>query len=347
MSLLNVSNLAVEYETHESSIRAVDGVEFQIDRGKTLGIVGESGSGKTTVAKAVLGSLAENGRIAEGTIEFEGRDLATLTRKEWNRTLRWQEISYIPQNAMAALDPVQKAGSQLVEVIRQHTDQSKREARERARELFERVDLDPSTMTDYPHELSGGQRQRVVIALALVLSPSLVIADEPTTGLDVVVQEETLSLLNELQDEIGCAMIFVTHDMSAVTEVADKIAVMYGGQIMEIGDMGDVFTESTHPYTIGLKNAFPSMSLNERLISIPGSPPDLRNPPKGCRFKERCPFRTEECETEPPMVPIEEGWRSKCHYADDAETFRAEAEDEKLWQRSAAGQEEVTTDGGR
>lgn len=335
MSLLEITNLGVEYDDNGGVVRAVDSIDLTVEAGETLGIVGESGCGKSTVTKSLIRILDENGSIADGQIRFKGSDLAEYSIDELNRDIRWKEISYIPQNAMASLDPVYRIGAQIVEVIRAHTDTTKQEARERAQTLLNDVGLDTERLYDYPHELSGGQRQRAVIALALALEPSLILADEPTTGLDVVIQDEILNLLADIQEDINCAIILVTHDMSVVAEVADNVAVMYGGRLMEFGTTSAVFKNSSHPYTIGLKNAFPSLeqgSDKSRLVSIPGSPPDLRNPPTGCRFRSRCPFATDECKRlEPPTIDVGDGQRAKCHYTDQASRFRSQGSSPELW----------------
>jgi oligopeptide/dipeptide ABC transporter ATP-binding protein len=249
-----------------------------------------------------------------------------------NERIRWKEISWIAQNAMNSLDPVHKVGSTFREVIQTHTNLSKKQARERTAELLSDVNLDPARRRDYPHELSGGQRQRVVIALALALDPTLIIADEPTTGLDVIVQDDILELIKDEQKERGNSMIFISHDVSAVAEIADKSTVMYAGNIVEKGRSVDVFKNSTHPYTVGLLNAFPEVGAsNKELISIPGGPPGLLNPPTGCRFAERCPFVTDECDFEPPMVDVSGGHKAKCHYTDKAEQFREDGAKTSTW----------------
>lgn len=333
MTLLELEDVSVDYKTENGLLRAVDSVDLTVTEGEILGIVGESGCGKTTITKAVLGLLAQNGRVSEGEIRFKGDNLLEYSQKKFNE-VRWAEISYIIQNAMNALDPVYTIGRQFQEVIRNHISVSKREAREKARSLLESVGIDGQRLNSYPHELSGGQRQRVVIALALALEPSLVIADEPTTGLDVVVQDEILDLLTDMQSEFGNSLLIITHDISVVSEIADRVAVMYGGEIVEIGETGDVFKRSGHPYTMGLFNAFPSLTGGDDLVSIPGSPPDLTAPPDGCRFADRCPFATELCNTNPPFVEVRAGQRAKCHYVDDAPTLRAESQDPETWRAS-------------
>lgn len=332
MSSITIQDLSVEYKTEDGPLRAVNDVSLSVEEGEIFGIVGESGCGKTTLMKAVLDLLPDNGRVVSGDIDFQGHNLTALPNKEL-RTLRWEEMSYIIQNAMNALDPVHKIGSQFVEVIRTHRDVSRSEARSMARSLLTDVGIEEHRVNDYPHELSGGQRQRVVIALALALSPELVIADEPTTGLDVVIQDEILSLIQEMQNTIDNSMIIITHDISVVAEVTDRVAVMYGGEIVEIGKTTDVFKQTSHPYTMGLTNAFPSLERGiTELVSIPGSPPDLVNPPSGCRFIDRCPFATEKCEEKPPLENVSEDHFSRCHYNDCSEEFRTESNKLATWQ---------------
>lgn len=345
MALLDIHDLSIEYRLEEGTLEAVSDVSLTVEAGETVGIVGESGCGKTTMTKSILGMLDENGGITEGTITYKDETVSEYSEERLREEIRWQEISYIPQNAMASLDPVHTVGAQMREAIRAHTDRSKEEAQERSAELFERVGLEPARLRDYPHELSGGQRQRVTIALSLALTPSLIIADEPTTGLDVVVQDEIMSLLDEIQRDIGCAILFVTHDMSVIAEVSDRVVVMYAGRTVEVGSIDEVFVESAHPYTIGLQNAFPKMEYApafDSLVSIPGSPPDLSHPPTGCRFADRCPWSTEECvEQPPPSVEVDDEHTIECHYPEEAERFREEGASAGTWQ-DAQGKPETT-----
>lgn len=345
MPLLEVDELGVQYETPDGPLQAVEDVSFNLEKGDTLGVVGESGCGKTTLIKSILQLLPDNGHVSNGEVRFDGQTITDLDKEEF-RTLRWTEISYIVQNAMNALDPVYTAGQQIVEVIRAHTNKSKSDAWDQCHELLESVGLDAALANDYPHELSGGQRQRVVIALALALDPALIIADECTTGLDVVVQNDILNLISDIQSDLDSAMIFVTHDISVVAEIADRVVVMYGGRRMELGTTEEVLREGAHPYTLGLKHAFPTLEEDPgELVSIPGSPPDLITPPDGCRFVERCPFATEECMNLPPMETLEPGHQIECHYPSRIEKFREESAEYETWIGEDRSQTTVSSEG--
>jgi oligopeptide/dipeptide ABC transporter ATP-binding protein len=333
MALLEVKNLRVTYRTIQGDAQAVDRISFMLQEGENLGLVGESGCGKTTVAKAILRLLPSNGEITDGEIRFQGQDLVRL-REEELREIRWKEISIISQSAMNALDPVYRVGDQLVEAIRTHEHMGKTTAWERAAALFEIVGLERKRLRDYPHQLSGGMRQRSIIAMALALNPSLIIADEPTTALDVIVQDQILQQIKELRQEWGSAMIFITHDISVIAETCDTVAVMYAGKIMEYASTHRIFKEAYHPYTLGLQNAFPSIDASQpQLISIPGFPPSLIDPPQGCRFRPRCPFATEMCQEEPSSVEVATGHRVACHYPERVEEFRQLARREETWRQ--------------
>jgi oligopeptide/dipeptide ABC transporter ATP-binding protein len=333
--MLELNKLSINYKMREGTVHAVDSIDLTVEEGEILGVVGESGCGKTTTIKSILGLLDSNGVISEGTIEYKNRDISEMTESQLRSEIRWKEIAMIAQSAMASLDPVYTIGSQFVEVIRTHTDKSKSEAREKTKQLLSSVDIEPNRIKDYPHELSGGQRQRVVIALSLALEPSLIIADEPTTGLDVIVQDQILELIKDIQEDFDCSIILVTHDMSVVAEVADRVAVMYGGRLMEIGPVSEVMNDSSHPYTIGLKNSFPTLERGANmadLITIPGNPPNLSSPPSGCRFQQRCPYSTETCiNVEPQSHELEVGHRIKCHYPDDVEEMQTEGRRATTW----------------
>ncbi|HHU11650.1 MAG TPA: ABC transporter ATP-binding protein [Clostridiaceae bacterium] len=333
MALLDVRNITIEYKTESGLLRAVDDVSFTLNDGESLGLVGESGCGKTTLAKSIMRLLAKNGRISEGQMIFKGEDLITKSDDDIRR-LRLDEIAMVSQSAMNALNPVHTVGKQLIEGIQAHSKASKREAYQRAVDVFRMVGLEAKRLRAYPHQMSGGMKQRAIIAMALTLNPSLIIADEPTTALDVVVQDHILQQIIRLKKEINGAMILITHDISVVSETCDSIIVMYGGKIMEQAPTSVYFRNPTHPYSLGLKNAFPSITeIGEELISIPGTPPDLHQEQPGCRFSARCPFATPKCEAEVPQLEmIGENHRSACHYNDDVERFRAESKKPETWQ---------------
>lgn len=323
--LLEVRDLKVHFRIQEGWVKAVDGVSFTIDSGETMGLVGESGCGKTTAAYAITQLLPPNAYIKGGKILYKGRDLLKVAIRpdgrldEFNediRKIRWKEISMIFQGAMNAFNPVFKVGNQIVEAIRLHEDVDEETAVKRAKELFRFVGIPEDRLSNYPHEFSGGMKQRAMIALALALSPSFIIADEPTTALDVITQDRILFEIRKLQEKWRMAMMIITHDVSVVAETSDKIAVMYAGKIMEMGATVQVFKNTAHPYTSGLLGSFPSiMGPKRRLASIPGFPPDLVNPPPGCPFHPRCQFAQEECrERPPPGIEIEPGHVSYCHF---------------------------------
>ncbi|MFB6206345.1 MAG: ABC transporter ATP-binding protein [Haloglomus sp.] len=332
MTLLEVNDLHVTY-AGSPAVKAVRGVSFTLDEGETLGIVGESGCGKTTLAQAIMGALPDNGEITAGEIIFDGQDITHLSKREL-RKIRWERMSMISQSAMNSLDPVYRIKDQIREAIQEHRDVSDREAYEQSRELMELVGIDPDRVEDYPHQLSGGMRQRVIIAMSLALDPDLIIADEPTTALDVIVQEQILYRIMELQRELGNSMIMVTHDISVVAETCDSMVVMYGGELMEAGDVHEIFNNAHHPYTLGLQNAFPSVEGEKRdLTSIPGSPPDLADPPEGCPFESRCPFATAECHQPLPEHEPVDGHRVRCHEPISFEQMRHEAGEDEIWLR--------------
>ncbi|HLR46150.1 MAG TPA: ABC transporter ATP-binding protein, partial [Deinococcales bacterium] len=327
-SLLDVRDLSIHYATAAGPVRAVDGIDLQLKPGEAMGLVGESGCGKTTAAKSLLRLLPPNGSIASGSMGFSGRDLAGLDAEEMRRT-RWKEIAWISQAAMNALDPIQRVGDQIVEAMQAHIQISRQDALEHAASLFREVGIDPGRLGAYPFEMSGGMKQRAVIAMALALEPKLIIADEPTTALDVVTQAQILARLARLRRDHGMALLFITHDISVVVQTCDTVTVMYAGKVMEAGAVRDVFGRPFHPYTMGLTNAFPTLEGAQReLISIPGSPPDLLAPPSGCRFAERCPFATDRCREEEPLPrEVAPGRISACHYPEKAEEFRLAAAD--------------------
>jgi len=331
--LLSVRNLKVSYAVGGGAIDAVDGASFDVPRGSILGLVGESGCGKTTVARAITRVIADNASITGGEIVFEGRDIAAIPERQMN-ALRWRDIAFIPQSAMNSLDPVYTVESQLHEVLRRRGGMDRRAAQARAQELFEMVGIETNRLRDYPHQFSGGMRQRVAIALALALNPKLVIADEPVTALDVIVQRQILDQLRALQTMLGISVILVTHDISVVAYICDRTVVMYAGRIAEEGPMEAVLTRPMHPYTMGLRNAFPDLNgaASGILTPIEGAPPNLASPPQGCRFAPRCPFALEVCtKGQPPLRELVPGHRVACHRADEAPVLRELAAKTETW----------------
>jgi peptide/nickel transport system ATP-binding protein len=288
--LLELKDLVVDYVLEDRRVRAVDHVDLAIQPGEVVGLCGESGCGKSTIAHAILRILRPPAEIAGGQVLFEGRDIVPLDGDEL-RKFRWRHISLVFQSAMNALNPVIDIGAQFEDVIQEHYDVSAREARARTVELLKTVGIDRARLNAYPHELSGGMRQRVVIAMAMALRPELILMDEPTTALDVVVQRQILQEIGDLQREFQFAVLFITHDLSMLIEFADRIAVMYAGEIVEIAKSRDLFENPKHPYTVGLMSSFPPLSGPRKLMyGIPGSPPNLAQPPPGCRFFPRCPY---------------------------------------------------------
>jgi peptide/nickel transport system ATP-binding protein len=308
--LLRVEDLRVEFPTEDGVVKAVDGITYEVGRGRTLGVVGESGSGKTVAAMTILGLTRAQGARITGRILFEGRDLLSLDEAEL-RKIRGNEIAMIFQDPSTALHPLYKVGSQLIEAVRAHQDVSNAQARKRTIELLGLVGIpDPGKrVDDYPHEFSGGMRQRAMIAMALANEPKLLIADEPTTALDVTVQAQILALLERLRAQLGMAIVIVTHDIGVVAEMADEIAVMYAGRIVETATTEALLSSPEHPYTWGLLRSIPSIDPThprvERLESIPGSPPSLIDPPSGCHFHPRCAYaQPEHARIDPELRPL-------------------------------------------
>lgn len=313
--LLKVEDLKMYYKIREGWVKAVDGISFSLDKGCSFGIVGESGCGKSSVALAIMRLLPRNAKVIGGRIFFNGTDLMKIPLDEL-RSFRLKKMAMIFQSAMNALNPVFRVGDQLADAFQYHEKVSREEAKARVQEIFELVNLDSSVMQKYPHELSGGMRQRVMIAMSLLCNPDLIIADEPTTALDVVVQDQILQSIKDLQERLKLSLILISHDISVILETCDKIAVMYGGQIVEYGDSNSIFNDPHHPYTSGLFESFPTIHAELKdLMSIPGSPPDLINPLKGCRFAPRCIFKKNICEKDPPFVKVKNEHYSKCHFA--------------------------------
>jgi len=318
-SVLDVRNLSVDYMTSRGAVRAVDSVSLEVAKGEFLGIVGESGCGKSTLLFAIARLLSPPAEIASGSVLFKGRDMVTLGETEL-RHIRWHDYSVVMQSAMNALNPVMTIGAQLKDAIEAHDNMPAQRVRARSEEVMRLVGIDPLHLKSYPHQLSGGMRQRAMIAMALVFTPELVIMDEPTSALDVVAQRSLMLQIKELQRRIGFAAVFVTHDMSLVSHFSDRLAVMYAGQVVEIGATRMMFEDPKHPYTKGLMQSFPSISgPKQRLVGIAGSPPDLLRPPSGCRFHPRCPSVMTRCLTEEPPLYVRPDALVKCHlYSDDA-----------------------------
>src|SRR5690625_2124544 len=319
--LLNVSNLSVDFHADKGNVRAIEDVSFQVKPGEIVCIVGEFGSGKSVTSRAIMRLLEfENGEISDGKVLYNDGDLTKKTQEEMSE-IRGNEISIIFQEPMTALNPVFTIGRQLMEGVEKHRKVSKKEAEERAKELLGLVGINDieDRMYQYPHELSGGMRQRVMIAIALACEPKLLIADEPTTALDVTIESQILTLLNELKQKVNMSIILITHDMGVAAEVADKIVVMYAGKIVEQGSVYQLFDEPTHPYTKGLLRSIPKDKgpRQERLYSIKGTIPSLTNLPNGCRFHPRCEFATERCLQEEPPLLEENGREVACWNYED------------------------------
>jgi peptide/nickel transport system ATP-binding protein len=312
--LLDVRNLKTYFKLSTGWVKAVDGVSFTLEKGESLGLAGESGCGKTTAALSILKLLPENGAIKGGDVLFDGRNLAKRTEFGMSK-IRWKEISIIFQGAMNALNPVQETGKQIAEPIVLHEGVSEKQAMVRARELFDLVGINPKRVMDFPHQLSGGMRQRAMIAMALACHPKLIIGDEPTTALDVMVQAQILDLIARLRKELDLSFILISHDLSVMAETCDKGVIMYAGKLVESGTTEHLFKNPLHPYTKQLIKSFPNIHEKREMVSsIRGDPPDLLNPPPGCRFCPRCDVRIGICETdEPALVEIEPGHFVACH----------------------------------
>ena len=313
--ILRVAGLDLRYLTRQGDVRALEDVSFALARGESLGLVGESGCGKTSLANCLMRLLPDNARLAGGEVLLDGEDVLSLSEEEL-RSVRWRRISLVFQAAMNSLDPVYRVGQQVLEAIEAHgVEKTATGGRERVARLFRLVGLDTSVFQRYPHELSGGMRQRAVIAMALACDPDIVIADEPTTALDVIVQDRILRELKAIQEQLGISIIYITHDMAVVAEVTDRVGVMYAGRLVELGDTAAVFRSPLHPYTEALMSSFPSVSGTKRpLAALSGEPPDLVDPPPGCAFHPRCPHATTICrEQSPPRVGRGDQWAECWH----------------------------------
>jgi len=303
LPLITVDALTVEYWTRRGKLRAVDNVSFSLGKAETLGVVGESGSGKSTLGLSLIGLVPFPGRVTKGQVVLEGTEVLKMQKNDL-RNLRGTKVCYVFQDPMTSLNPVKKIGAHFVELIQTHQPKvTKEEALERAKKLLSDVGIQPERINDYPHQLSGGMRQRIMIALAIALSPRVVIADEPTTALDVIVQAKILDLLNTFRDAYGMALILITHDLSIVMERSNRIIVMYAGQIVEYAPSKEIYSNPQHPYSKGLLKSIPNIELAEqKLEAIPGSPPDLLSLPIGCHFNPRCSYAFERCRKEVPPL---------------------------------------------
>ena len=313
--LLEVDHLVMNYTTEKGDVSAIQDVSFTLNEGEALGLVGESGCGKTSIAMSLLGLAADNARFDEGEIRLDGTNLLALTPEQM-RQRRWNDISMVFQGAMNAWNPVYKVGDQIREAMDLHFRPrlSNSEVEARIAKLFELVGLNPAMANRYPHEFSGGMRQRAIIAMALSCDPKIIIADEPTTALDVIVQDQILQELKSIQADLGMSIIYISHDIAVIAEVTDKIGVMYAGKLVELGPTDEVFAKPKHPYAYLLLSSTPSVTGPRRkLAPLEGEPPDLLNPPTGCRFHPRCPYATDKCAIEePPITEIESGHQVAC-----------------------------------
>jgi len=317
LPLLNVNDLSMHYQTMEGEVKAVDDVSFTVEKGEAVGLAGESGCGKSSVAFSLLKLLPYNATIVKGRILLDDVDILTMSETEFRRNIRWKRISMVPQAAMNALNPVFRIGDQITEAIMLHEDVPEEEARDRTAKLLDMVGIDSSRADRYPHEFSGGMKQRSMIAMALACNPELILADEPTTALDVVIQCQVIKVLKHLQKVLGLSMILISHDLSVVGETCDKVAVMYAGKICEYCSTGELFGNPLHPYAEGLLSAFPRIKGGRsRLTSIPGNPPQLIDPPSACRFHPRCGYAKPVCsELDPNMEQTRSGHWTACHKA--------------------------------
>ncbi len=312
--LLEIKDLVCEYHTDDAVVHAVNGVDLSLKKGETLGLVGETGAGKTTIAKTILGILPKpQGKIVSGEIRFNGENLLDLNEKQMKK-IRGNKIAMIFQDPMTALNPIERVGDQIAEAIHLHSGLNKNEVQDRAKEMLELVGIPRERFVEYPHQFSGGMKQRVVIAMALACNPELLLADEPTTALDVTIQAQVLAMIRTLKEQLGTSVILITHDLGVVASMCQTVAVTYAGEIVEYGTTAHIFDHAQHPYTIGLFGSLPDLkSKSKRLKPIPGLMPDPTKRPAGCKFSERCPHATERCRTvAPPVVETEPGHLVRC-----------------------------------
>ena len=317
-SFLEVKDLVVEYFSKEQVVHAVNGVSFHLEKGKTLGLVGETGAGKTSIAKAILRILPDVGaRIAGGQVLLEGKNITALPEPDM-RKIRGDKNTLIVQDPMTALNPVQRVGDQIAEVVALHNEGTKADFEKRAKEMLEMVGIPAERYREYPHQFSGGMKQRVVIAMALACNPDLLLADEPTTALDVTIQAQVLHLIDELREKFNTSMILITHDMGVIANTCDDVAIIYAGTVLEYGSKEQIFDHPCHPYTVGLFKAIPNMDVEEEwLHPIEGLPPDPTDLPSGCPFQPRCPYATDECKKGTiPMAATPFGHQCRCCHMD-------------------------------
>ena len=313
MALLDIKELKVHYKTRKGPAKAVDSISLTVEENETVGLIGESGCGKSTTARAIMKIIKEPGEIVGGEVIFQGTDIIKMPDTEF-RDIRGNKLTIVRQEAQNALNPVMSIGNQIAEVILAHQDVNKKEAWSKAEEQLDMVGISHKRAKSFPHELSGGMRQRGMIAIATACNPDFIIMDEPITGLDVIVQRQLLTLINDLRERLNLTALFIAHDLSVVSETCDQVVVMYAGKIMEKADVVSIFKNPLHPYTQALINSYPSIRGEKKdLISIPGSPPRLVDPPQGCRFHLRCKFAIERCRVELPEIREVDGHEVACH----------------------------------
>ena len=306
MSFISIENLTTRYNTSKGLVHALEDVTFAIDKGESIGIAGESACGKSTLGLSII-QMISNGKIYSGKIQFDGQSLLDIPDDEFDKKIRWKEISMVFQGAMSSLDPVFSIQEQFDEVLKQHNFEG--DSKQSIIQSLNSVNLDESILKKFPHELSGGMKQRVIIAMALILKPKFVIADEPTTALDVLIQAQIVNLFKKLKKD-GQSFMIISHDLAVLSEVAEKIGIMYGGRMVEFGDSEEIFLEPKHPYTKGLLESIPVLSKDTKPKFIPGTPPNLVNPSEGCKFYDRCPEAMEKCKKDPPKIKTKTGYVS-------------------------------------
>ena len=306
MSFISIENLTTRYNTSKGLVHALEDVTFAIDKGESIGIAGESACGKSTLGLSII-QMISNGKIYSGKIQFDGQSLLDIPDDEFDKKIRWKEISMVFQGAMSSLDPVFSIQEQFDEVLKQHNFEG--DSKQSIIQSLNSVNLDESVLKKFPHELSGGMKQRVIIAMALILKPKFIIADEPTTALDVLIQAQIVNLFKKLKKD-GQSFMIISHDLAVLSEVAEKIGIMYGGRMVEFGDSEEIFLEPKHPYTKGLLESIPVLSKDTKPKFIPGTPPNLVNPSEGCKFYDRCPEAMEKCKKDPPKIKTKTGYVS-------------------------------------